>query len=480
VADHQFILATRETGYRSLANAVAELLDNAVEADATNVRVFVREPQHESDTVAIAVLDDGRGMDRETLWTALQFGGTERFGSRRGLGRFGMGLPNSSVSQSRRVEVYSWCEPGNVLYSYLDVDAFARRDLRRIPAPVRRAIPDWVASLAASSGTLVLWNRCDRLTFRRVSTIAHHLQKPLGRMYRQLIWRGIRLFVNDTPIQALDPLHCHARAGETAAVPYGSPLKYELIAPSARRASIVTVRFSELPVSVWQSLSVEEKRARGIVGGAGVSFVRAGREIDYGWHLMGTKRKENYDDWWRCEITFEPELDELFGVTHSKQGVNPTADLEAILAPELEAIARTLNVRVRKKFEVLKNFAPSRAMVTACRQEALLPPIARPPKAGNLSYSICTAKLRCHAFFVTSRVDGKLKVTINSSHPFYERIYAPAVAAHDERRRYELECLILSAARAGLTLHRRVDQARLEPYFSAWGDALAAFLERPV
>ncbi|HEY6159283.1 MAG TPA: ATP-binding protein [Gemmatimonadales bacterium] len=486
VADHQFILATRDTGYRSLANAVAELVDNSVQAEATCVRVFVRDAARPADSdVAIAVLDNGHGMDRNTVWTALQFGGTERFGDRHGLGRFGMGLPNSSVSQSRRVEVYSWRTLDQVLFSYLDVDAVARGELRRIPPPARRALPKWAASIAAPSGTLVLWNRCDRLTFRRAPTIAHRLRRPLGRIYRELIWRGLRLFVNDDPVAPVDPLHFHAPIGEAAAVPYGAPLIYELEGPGAKRTSTVTIRFSELPIALWHDLPVDEKRARGIVGGAGVSFVRAGREIDYGWHLMGTKRKENYDDWWRCEITFAPELDELFGVTHSKQGVTPTAQLEAVLAPELEAIARTLNVRVRRAFEALKRREPSRATVTAGRQEALLPPLPtiNQPKGRarrQHAYSIVAERLRCHAFFKAATFDGTLTVTLNSSHPFYERIYAPALAARDEQRRHDLESLILAAARAELTFERTADRTRLERYGAAWGDALAAFLERRV
>ena len=64
---------------------------------------------------------------------------------------------------------------------------------------------------------------------------------------------------------------------------------------------------------------------------------------------MGTKRKENYDDWWRCEIAFPPDLDELFGVTHTKQKVNPTEALNGILVPDLERIARELNALVRKR-----------------------------------------------------------------------------------------------------------------------------------
>ncbi len=59
--------------------------------------------------------------------------------------------------------------------------------------------------------------------------------------------------------------------------------------------------------------------------------MRAGREIDRGWYFMGGKRKENYDDWWRCEISFDPSLDELFGVTHSKQEIRPTEALTSIL-----------------------------------------------------------------------------------------------------------------------------------------------------
>ena len=57
-------------------------------------------------------------------------------------------------------------------------------------------------------------------------------------------------------------------------------------------------------MSKWYSLSNEEKNARGIAKNAGVSIVRAGREIDCGWFFMGQKRKENYDDWWRCEVRF--------------------------------------------------------------------------------------------------------------------------------------------------------------------------------
>src|SRR5437667_2743709 len=152
-------------------------MDNSTQAAASDVRLFVRDSAGKNARppaqpgVAIAVLDNGEGMNRDTLWTALQFGGTERFGNRQGLGRFGMGLPNSSVSQSRRVELYTWRNRGSVLFTYLDVDEVARRELRHVPRPVHRRLPAWADSLASETGTLVLWSRCDRLAFRRTTTV---------------------------------------------------------------------------------------------------------------------------------------------------------------------------------------------------------------------------------------------------------------------------------------------------------------------
>ena len=63
---------------------------------------------------------------------------------------------------------------------------------------------------------------------------------------------------------------------------------------------------------------------------------------------MGSKHRENYDDWWRCEIQFDAILDEVFGITHTKQQVRPQATLIEALTPDLEATARVLNGRARK------------------------------------------------------------------------------------------------------------------------------------
>ena len=94
VAIRSFIEATRDSGYKSTSAALAELIDNAFEADATVVHVIIAEQQNGAKSVSVT--DNGMGMPQGTMQLALQFGGSTRFNSRRGTGRYGMGLPNGS------------------------------------------------------------------------------------------------------------------------------------------------------------------------------------------------------------------------------------------------------------------------------------------------------------------------------------------------------------------------------------------------
>ena len=52
----------------------------------------------------------------------------------------------------------------------------------------------------------------------------------------------------------------------------------------------------------------------------GISLVRKAREIDFG-NFGFFDGQEARERWWGCEIRFEPELDELFGITNTKNMV---------------------------------------------------------------------------------------------------------------------------------------------------------------
>lgn len=484
VSDREFILATRDTGYRSTAAAIAELVDNSLQAKAKRIQVVLSE-ERDLDTrkVTVSVLDNGKGMDSFTLRQALQFGGTSRFDDRKGLGRFGMGLPNSSVSQAKRLDVYSWQSSGVPVHSYLDVDEIAGGSFRGVPAPRPCDLPSWVKGSRGKSGTLITWSHCDRLDNKKASTIADKLRSHLGRLFRYYLWEGVRIDINGINLVPVDPLFHRIEDTIAARADLLAPLTFEIrTGQSGDRSATVTVRFATLPIEAWEVLSSEEKRHRGIAGGAGVSVVRANREVAYGWYLMGEKRKENYDDWWRCEVAFEPTLDELFGVTHSKQGVTPRPEIAAILAPTLETTARMLNRQVRDRFLSLRGHSakqPAARLATA--MESHLPPPGsvagntRGRKLPRVQYKLQVAASRHGDFYSACLKEGILTVVLNQNHPFYETVYVPLTTSGRERERSLLECLLLASARADLELQGTSPRAaalRLK----AWSNALAAFL----
>lgn len=500
VHEKNFILATRDTGYRSTASAVAELVDNAIQARAKVIRIFVeQEGVGVERRVRLAVLDDGIGMDRKTLRTALRFGGSSRFDDRSGQGRFGMGLPNASVSQARRVEVYSWSKGEATVFSYLDVDEIEAGNQSEVPLPKSRDVPAFARRYVKKSGTLVIWDRCDRLDNRKASTVAEKLLQPLGQQFRYFLQDGLSLSINGVEVEPFDPLFLNGDSATAKAVPFGKSLEYEVRIPnSPSRTSIVTVRFSELPINEWYALPIEEKRDFGITKAAGVSVIRAKREIDYGWWFFGDKRKENYDDWWRCEISFEPELDEYFGVTHSKQSITPTDELKAILVPDLEGIAHTLNSRVRSAYLLIRaneNTSPTAGSIASDLEPNLRPlpdsdddrspeenrgPSRHPISAerNRLKYAITTQRLATPDFFVFDRrPNGRISITVNANHPFFERVYSRLASSGAVSELLGIECLIVAAVRAELETDGS-RRSRLTGYRSAWSNALAAYLDR--
>lgn len=510
IALDRFIQATRDSGYKGTASAISELVDNSIQAGATRIAISVAANASEDQDKAIdvSVLDNGCGMDPATLRQALRFGGSTRFGDRGGLGRYGMGLPNASLSQARRVTVFTWQAPKSrtrghespprVYSSYLDVDEIVRCEMTEVPEPqIMKTRP---SACAGNSGTLVCWSQCDRLDNRRVSTIVRKLEVDLGRRFRHFIWKGLRVTINGDNLEAFDPLYLNPKGTISGAQLFGEEMRFEVRADpfDPRKTGWVRVRFSELPVHAWHKLSNDEKRRIGISKGAGVSIVRGGREVDYGWFFMGSKHRENYDDWWRCEILFDPILDEAFGITHTKQQARPQSYLLEALTPDVEAIARALNGRARKAHTAVKASERfSEAERIANERDHLLRPLPRSadPTAKALMreleqshpmlrerekkdrYSIIEHALKDTSFFTLAYDGDRLILVLNPDHPFYREIYQPlsdGEAPRDPQLRAKLELLLLAAARSEATTRGSVPAVakhRLE-----WSNTLATFL----
>lgn len=153
----------RAFGY-DLATALADLADNSLFHCARSLHVHFHWAGEGS---AIALADDGEGMDEPTLINAMRVGSRNPRETRDpgDFGRFGLGLKTASFSQCRRVTVFTWRNGAKALVRCWDLDLIADTNewrLLRTPSALAAKI---AAKLTNSKhGTVVVWEKLDRLT----------------------------------------------------------------------------------------------------------------------------------------------------------------------------------------------------------------------------------------------------------------------------------------------------------------------------
>jgi hypothetical protein len=155
----------RDIGY-DLPSAVADLVDNAIDANAGSVEI---ELVADGPASSLMVSDDGLGMSASRLEEAMRYG-THADYAPRALGSFGLGLKTASLSQCRRLTVASReRDGGRTSVRRWDLDEVIRRDawsLERVPASV--APRHLMAPIRGTGhGTVVLWENLDRMLPRR-------------------------------------------------------------------------------------------------------------------------------------------------------------------------------------------------------------------------------------------------------------------------------------------------------------------------
>ena len=360
---HLGIDAIRNNGYNDTAYALFELIDNSVEAGAEHINMAAFAGQ--SDIQQIAVIDDGKGMDSNALRQGLQYGNGANIGrlpsKLKGLGRFGVGLPASTFSQCERMDVYSWKEGAtNALWTYVDLEEVRTMKMRDVPLPEPAALPDDILRIFPGvkedfhHGTLVVWSKVDRATWKRPSTIVEKTARLAGRVYRQFLsteqldMQFLAVKKNGDidfrkKVEAVDPLFLSPNPDPRSAPFNLEPMFTPFLNMRNEDGSIAPkiIPFPDTGEVIGEvKIYAAHRRIGDVVNAAkidghddpgdakfgkvakeleGVSIVRAGRELmlDARW----LSEAATVDRWIGVTVEFQPVLDEHFGVTNSKQGV---------------------------------------------------------------------------------------------------------------------------------------------------------------
>ena len=187
----------RDTGYQ-FNTAVADVIDNSIAADASFVDIALEMDYR--GNITLAIYDDGIGMDRDELINAMKYGSKPR-PSPASLGKFGLGLKTASTAFCRRLSVISRNNASAPLVrATWDLDHI--RDTNKwellIDDPTQEEIDSFQNIIGKNKGTLVLWQKVDRLlknyartggvaAKRAFNKIAEDLQTHLGMVFQRFL-----------------------------------------------------------------------------------------------------------------------------------------------------------------------------------------------------------------------------------------------------------------------------------------------------
>lgn len=378
----QALQSLRDSGH-SLPTAVAEPIDNSIEAGAQKIAVRLDQSTDARGKLhvhRIIISDDGRGMDVETLHHYLVLGYSTRYMRKDTIGKYGVGAKLAALNFGRRIDVWSRTDAQDqFLHVYFDLDEALRAEQagdavgvdRPIPTPPTESVR---ALLPEGSGTVVVWSRVDRLEDGRLTQnfneLRMELEKELSRMFRYFIQGGIKLVVNDKELLPHDPLmlipdsyadfvlnkHLHGKAAAAKKAQHfpAQEIGSESITIGGGTAKVTITLYPK-----------EVLRKRGLGGDklanelhvpenvGALSFVRRNREVSYtNVPRIFPGGVVDPDRFIGIEVKFDPDLDDYFGVRNVKRGVEPHGELRRLIRQVLEKHIPTARKLIEEQWGV--------------------------------------------------------------------------------------------------------------------------------
>ncbi len=360
------IESMRDIGY-SFNTAIADLIDNSIAAKAMRIDIFcTMDPAGKPE---VALIDDGGGMDLETLKGAMAPGSRDPRGivAKGDLGRFGLGLKTASFSQCRNLTVLSRpgptdTEPSKTSGFCWDLD-FVREqrdwlcqqlsieDIRKLSAAKRSVLNSDL--LGTGSGTAVIWSKIDRMfdgaeydNIQRIfQSHVSELHNHIGLVFHRYLSKArgkLIVHINNRLVEPIDPfLESHMATSPQATETLGR----------GRTKIVVTPYILPHPSKIKDpELKKLISADKGIANSQGFYVYRNERLTVWGtW--FGLQKKDELSKLARIRVDITSDCDSEWGIAVDKATANPSSTvkrhLQTILNKSIDKAKRPITHKVK-------------------------------------------------------------------------------------------------------------------------------------
>lgn len=461
----RLIEGLRDTGY-DFNTALADIIDNSVDAGASQIQIRIM--MDTDGDIQVSVADDGCGMDRRALLNGMTYGANGEHDPRR-LGKFGLGLKTASTAFCRRLSVITRPSgDAKALKATWDLDHVVKASEWELlfdePRSDELAILD--ATAADASGTLVIWDKVDRLLKDYAKPTGSAAKKGLQKIidgfrdHASMIYqrfldhkderaRNIEMKLNGITVRSWNPFcedeemtECVAETVQDVELPDGSTAKFTL------RAFVIPRR---------EQFSSEAAARHARLGNAmqGIYIYRENRLIHPA-DWLGMYSKEPHGTLLRVEFSFDHALDAAFQVDIKKSRILLNEDLHAFVkdqflpAPRNAADTRyrtgqrtKANAKAKNAHDESnraigskeKDLSISKIMVTDPEKNEvqvtnksgmvkLRLQLGKPTHSGQIHIQT-VEEIQDGMLWRPALIEGHHAAQINTGHPYYHKVYVP-------------------------------------------------------
>jgi len=325
----RLVTSLRDMGY-DFSQAVADIVDNAIEAGATKIDIRV---EFDGGNSWVRIADNGRGMNQAQLLEAMRFGSDREY-SDTDLGRFGLGLKTASLSQCKRLTVASRRDPNRPAISGFswDLDHVVRTNEWAV-LPLDDSHTDQIARhpLQSGHGTVVVWNQLDRIlgykhpygeaARSRLAYMTGELERHLAIVFHRFLpsgeaSRNVVITINENTIEPWDPF-CRTEVKTQTLQLDVRRVEHEGTTARVRLQPYILPHKDDF--SSWDAFD-KASGPKGWNQQQGFYIYRANRLIQSGgWSRL--RKADEHTKLARIAVDFPPSLDAAFKVNVAKMRV---------------------------------------------------------------------------------------------------------------------------------------------------------------
>lgn len=351
------IFGFRDTGY-NVKTAAADIIDNSIAAGATEINIDIQLMADGRKIVCFG--DNGDGMDADGVWKAMRYGSPERV-NRQSLGKFGLGLKTASSSVCKRFSLVSRKAPDQPLAKLTwDLDHVADlNDWEMLREAVTADEQDNFEALCGDTGTLVVWEKCDRILSKdyepgskekaAINRMSDSLAKHISLVFHRFIdaddqrERNVEIRINGEAVSPWNPFY-PTRSDQVLA----ERMQKIVVEMPDGNEDVAVIKAWILPHRNDMTKEEEAQFAKISNRAQGFYVYREGRLIQDGGWLDVFGSPEPHTSLLRIEFDFGHALDEAFRIDVKKSRILFHPDLEEGLRKLLQPVYREAGQRYRR------------------------------------------------------------------------------------------------------------------------------------